>query len=808
MDNRMAARQNSGLDDLLPLTHVIRLGPHSVRGSTLFMKHLIRSICLRRLALLLAFLLAGWSGLPAFAQNGATVRSIDIQYAGPKTLSREKILSQIRTAVGQPYSDSVVEDDIRSLYKTGQVQNVRIFGEPSGDGVKVTVVVQTRPIVKEIEIDGAHRFKPGRVRHELKGIKMNAPASEESLVDGRQKVIDLYRRFGYNDASVEYHLDTDESRGTSRLIFTIDEGEKGAVSRVRFEGNTAFSDRTLRHQMKTKPKTLISFLDKSGRLDETQFQEDLDKVREWYQNHGYVDVEIKEVRKERQNGRMTLVVAINEGVKYHVGKLRFVGFKSTSEDRIRANLKMKEGSVYSPKALKDDAKALADGYGSGGFVDIDLRPQSTPAGPGLIDVTYNVQEGVRSFIQRINIVGNTRTKDKVIRREIMVVPGDVFSTTRVENSKKRLDNLGYFSKVETYPQDTDVPGRKDLTIEVEEKRTGALNFGAGFSTVDNLVGFVELTQGNFDILNWPTFTGGGQKFRMKIQYGTQRRDFLISLTEPYFLDRPLSVGVQAFFSEADFLSSVYSQRNYGVAYDIRKPINPFFWISFDYRVEDVELFNVAALVSQDILNEEGARLKSQIGMTYVWDTRDSAFLSRRGHRIAISPYLAGGFLGGDTQIVGVDMEGSQYFRLWWDNIFLLNAQVATVETWGDGDRVPIYDRLFLGGSNNLRGFNYRDVGPKDHNGEPLGGQTLFRATAEYTFPIIEHIRGAFFYDWGVLNRDPHTFGGAGQHIGSDVGVGLRLDLPVGPLRIDYGIPIQKDGNSGGGRFNFNVGYQF
>ena len=202
-------------------------------------------------------------------------------------------------------------------------------------------------------------------------------------MEARQKVIDLYQRFGYTDVGVEYHLDTDESRGTSRLVFTIDEGERGAVSHLRFEGNTAFSDRTLRHQMKTKGKTLISFFDKSGRLDETQFQEDLDKVREWYQNHGYVDVEIKEVRKERVNGRMTLVIVVNEGTKYHVGKLRFVGFKATTEDRIRAVIKMKEGSVYSPKALKDDAKAIADGYGSGGYVDLDLRPQSTPAGPGV-----------------------------------------------------------------------------------------------------------------------------------------------------------------------------------------------------------------------------------------------------------------------------------------------------------------------------------------------------------------------------------------------------------------------------------------
>ena len=293
------------------------------------MKYHIRSIHRLVPAFLVAFLLMELGGFAAFAQTGVIVRSIDVQFAGPKTLSRERILSQIRTAVGEPYSDSVVEQDIRNLYKTGEVQNVRIFGEPSGDGVKVVVVVQTRAIVKEIEIDGAQRFKAQRVRKEIK-IRVNAPASEDSLVEARQKIIDLYRRFGYNDVGVEYRLDTDESRGTSRLVFTINEGEKGTVSRLRFEGNTAFSDRTLRHQMKTKPKTVISFLDKSGRLDETQFQADLDSVREWYQNHGYVDVEIKEVRKERVNGRMTLVMVVNEGVKYHVGKISFTGFKATT----------------------------------------------------------------------------------------------------------------------------------------------------------------------------------------------------------------------------------------------------------------------------------------------------------------------------------------------------------------------------------------------------------------------------------------------------------------------------------------------
>ena len=220
---------------------------------------------------------------------------------------------------------------------------------------------------------------------------------------------------------------------------------------------------------------------------------------------------------------------------------------------MRALLKMKEGSVYSPKQIREDSKKIADAYGSGGYVDLQVTPQGVPAGQSTIDVKYTIEEGSPSFVQRINIVGNTRTKDKVIRREVLIAPGDIFNSVRVETTKKRLDNLGYFSKVETYPEDTGVSGRKDLTIQVEEKRTGSLNFGAGFSTVDKLVGFVEMTQGNFDLLNWPNFTGAGQKFRVRIQYGTSRKDFVLSLTEPYFLDRRLSLGGQIFFNEADYL---------------------------------------------------------------------------------------------------------------------------------------------------------------------------------------------------------------------------------------------------------------
>jgi outer membrane protein insertion porin family len=772
-----------------------------------WMRPLPIAIWIASLCALLTVVIVRAQAPPQSAPGPPIIRSIDVEYTGPATISRERILAQMRTKVGQPYSNEIVQEDIKTLYKTGYIRNVRIFAQPQGDGVKVIVAVQTRAIVREIEIVGAERIKPKRLRKEMK-VKLNQAIDEQALEEARQKIIEVYQGHGYNDVSVEYRVDPiDEKRGTARVVFTVTEGAKGAISQVRFEGNAHISQKALRKQMKTRGRTLIYFMDKTGRLDEVQLEQDLDKIREYYQNHGFVDVEIKEVRKDRTpKGPMIITIVILEGPQYHVRKLTVSGYQNTTDAKIRALLKMKEGSVYSPKQLRDDAKAVADAYGSGGYVDLVITPEGTPAGPALIDVHYNIEEGTRSFVSRVNIEGNTRTKDKVIRREVLVAPGDVFNTVRVDITKKRLENLGYFAKVETYPEETDIPGRKDLTILVQEKRTGSLSFGGGFSTVDKLVGFAELTQGNFDLFNWPSFTGAGQKFRLRLQYGTERKDFILAITEPYFLDRRLALSGQAFFTEANYLSAQYDQRNYGFTLELRKPINAYIYGTLGYTLQDIDIFNVDPTASDFILSQSGSTVESKLFSSIVFDSRDNPLLSRRGQRVTFSPMITGGFLGGDTQVYAFDVEGSQYFHLPWDTILLINGEIATVSQWGSANQVPIYERLFLGGSNNLRGFPYREVGPQDENGEPTGGQSMARATLEWTFPIIEKARGAVFYDMGFVNSDAWSFGF--NHMASDIGIGLRLDLPIGPLRLDYGYPVMRDGYNGGGHFNFNVGYQF
>jgi outer membrane protein insertion porin family len=744
---------------------------------------------------------------PQAPVSGPIVRSIDVQYAGPVTISRDRVLANMRTQVGKPYAEQAVAEDIRNLMATGKITNARIFGEPVQNGVRVIVVVQSKATVGDVVIQGATQIKEARLRKQLK-LKTGETLSESTMEQDRQKMLEEYDKAGFSGTNVSYQVVTDEKTGSAKVTYSIKEGGKSTIRSVNFEGNSAISTKELRKVMKTRPKNLLSFITKTGKVQNDQLDQDILSLRELYQNRGYIDADVSlPVITTTPDGKTDILIRIREGQQYSVGKVAVTGARVFPVDEINEKITMRGGETFSAKTLRDDAKAIQDMYGARGYIDMQVKAVTLPAGRGIVNVDYNIEEGGQSYVEMVSIQGNTRTKDKVIRRELAVAPGDVYNTVRIDASKQRLQNLNYFSKIDTYPTDTLVPGRKDLNVLVEEKRTGSFNFGAGFSSIDNLIGFAEITQGNFDITNWPAFTGGGQKFRARAQYGTERKDFIISLIEPWFLDYQLAVGGEAFYREASFVSNVYSQRNYGFEVNARKPINNFTAARLAYRLENIDIYDVDSSASDLIKAETGSQLKSSVTAGITYDTRDSVFLTRRGQRIDLSGYLAGGFLGGEVQDGGFDLEASQYFPLPWDTILLLNGEIAGVGTWGGGDRVPIFDRLFLGGSNNLRGFSYREVGPKDVNGEPIGGGALARATVEFTFPVIEKVRGAVFYDVGFVNTGAFNYIPRG--VNSDFGFGVRIDLPIGPVRLDYGIPIQSDRfNDSSGKFNFNIGYQF
>ena len=766
-------------------------------------------------------------------QTGPIVNDIVVETVGAPSISKDRVLANLATKVGQPYSERTAEQDVRALYQTGGVSNVRLFAEPLGNGVRVTVLLQGRPVLEEVIIEGAEQIPLNRVRRDLK-VKPGDVVDEERIEQDRQKVLELYNDRNYADVDVQYRVQDIPGQNRARLIFAITEGPKLIVKKITFIGNDSVLDRDLRKVMKTKTLNLLTFFNKSGRLEASQVEDDRVAIQSLYQNRGFADVDVSEIQTQPLAGEgVELIVTISEGTEYRVNQVSINGVNIAPEGEIVGQLKMNAGQLFTPKGMGDDLKAIRDFYGSRGYVDMTAVPEVLPAGPGAVNLTYSIDEGVQSYLNLVNIQGNTRTQDRVIRRELAVKPGEVYDTTLVDISKKRLENLNYFERVETQPTDTIVPGRKDLNVIVEEKRTGSFNFGAGFSTIDSLIGFAELQQSNFDVMNWPRFTGGGQRFRIRAQYGLLRQDFVASLTEPWFLGYKLSAGVEAYYRNADFLSEVYAQENAGFALQTRQQVWRALSLRNEYRFERVVIYDVGDIVDPYgssafggfsgngqvgpvIQDSEGTYYKSALTSSLVWDTRDSLFLTRKGELVELTGFVAGGFLGGTVQDYGISLEAAKYIPLPWDLIFLAKGQLAVTDGWGPnqsgdddgyGNGVPIFDRLYLGGANNMRGFNFREVGPVDADDNPIGGNSLGYITLELTFPIISRVRGAVFSDAGFVNADSYDFGTSNYNV--DIGIGLRLDLPIGPIRVDYGIPVVYDTwNGPPGKFNFNIGYQF
>lgn len=752
---------------------------------------------------------------------GPIVREIEVEYAGPKAVNESVVRSNMRTTVGQPFSKAIVEEDVRNLYATGLFTNLRIYDEPLAEGVKVVVIVQPKPMVKEVVLAGFSKMEEKRLRKEI-ATKAGGNLNEQQIAADARKLQEFYQKRGFKDARVTYNTEVSESTGRATVTFNIDEGEKRHVRSITFEGNEKFDDKKLLKSkvymgqgqsmpiFKTKKRGMFSWLFGTGVVKDEEFQEDLRKLRRYYQNEGFIDFEVKNVEFRPAEGEdsVDIVIHVVEGNQYRVGSLQIAGQTLFTEEQIRRRLKMKENDIFSPITMDEDVERVRELYGGDGYIDSNVATRQMPAAEsGRMDLSYRISEGPQVFVERIIIQGNNKTKDKVIRREVALAPGDIYSTVRADASKSRLQNLNYFSKVDISPQDTAIPSRKNMVINVEEQRTGSFTFGAGFSTIDSILGFVELSQGNFDIASWPGFTGAGQKFRLRLQFGAKRQDYIVSFVEPWFLNQRLALGFDAFYRTASYLSTLYDEDRFGFSTRLSKSLNQFLSARVVYRLESIGIMNVESGAPDIIKEEEGRRLRSAVEVGLTHDTRDSVFLSRKGHKVDVFAELAGGPFLGETDIYRFGFEAQKFFLLPKDLIFSLQLASAVVDSYGDSDRVPIFDRLFTGGSNTIRGFRYRDVGPKDEDGVPIGGGTMAYGNAELTFPVIERIRGAFFVDGGFANEGAWNYEMDNFSVGA--GFGVRLNLPIGPLRLDYGFPLVSDEfNDRGGQFHFNVGYQF
>ncbi len=729
------------------------------------------------------------------------VRQIQIVFKGGATIDEARVRGIMSTREGEAYTDEGVEQDIRNLYASGAVENVDIRAEDVAGGVRVIVTISGRGAVGEIAFLGNTMFDNDKLKKEIE-IKVGDSVDDSKLAAAQRKILELYEKKGYSDVAVTFTTEPAQQGGFTRVVFNVVEGARGIIHDIRFEGNTAVKSKVLQGKLKSKEKKFYYLWGKAGKLNNEALQEDIKTVENAIQDKGYPYARVVEVRREPVGtDKVDLVFVILEGEKFDVADVAMEGLTVFTTEELTPAIVTQANHAYSGADVRADEKMIGDYYGSRGYADARVSTSIVPAGPGKVRILYRVTEGQKSFLHKVNISGNNVTKDHVIRRELPFAPGEEMNTVKIEAGKKRLENLSYFSQVDMRNNATGQAGMKDVDVTVTEQSTGTINFGAGFSSIDSLVGFLDLTQSNFDLFDWPSLRGGGQRFYMGIKYGTKRRDFQLNFTEPWFMGQKLSFGVEAFYRDLFYLSDVYDQQNFGAGFTFRKPLGEHTYFEIGYTAQSVKIQNVDDEASDEIKAEEGDFFQSKIDASVVHDTRDSVFLTRKGHKLEFGGMYSG--IGGDVDVYGLNLQATQYIHLPGDTILSLDGSFRTVD--GSGD-VPIFERQFLGGANNLRGFDYRDVGPKDINGEPLGGQSAAFFSVEYTFPIMEKIRGAVFYDVGAVSRDSFDVGG---DVNSNVGIGLRLYLPIGPIRVDFGIPVQADEfNDSGGKFNFNVGYKF
>ena len=758
------------------------------------------------------------------AQSSApTIKKIEIKHVGPAAAADELILAHIRTKVGDPYVRTAVDDDIKSLYGTGFFYNIQVVENTEEGGMGLTYVLQGKPRLVSMKFTGNTKYKEPKLLKKVSS-KVGEPLDEHKLFNDAEEIKKMYQKAGYPQTQVKYNSSIDEIAGTGSATFEITESPKVKINSLVFPGAEAFKQNELRQVMKVgRWGWLTGWWPGSKTFKQDQFDEGKEKLTDFYREHGYIDFDIKDTKFNYPTPkRVDISVAVAEGKPYKVGAVDLHGNELFPAADVTRGLRMKVGDTFTPGGLSRDVEAVEDFYGVKGYIDVNqssgnLRVVRVPnTDTGTMDLDFQIKEGQKSFVEKIEIKGNAKTKDRVIRRELAVSPGETFDMTRVKLSKKRLEGLNYFEKVDARPEPTDVPNRKNLVVDVEEKNTGNFSVGAGFSSVDSIVGFAEVSQGNFDLFNPPTFTGGGQKIRLRLQLGTQRQDYVLTFVEPWFLGRKLSLGVDLYHRELDFQSkaNLYNEARTGVKVSLTKALGSDFLIgSVSYNMEQVGINSVSTNAPASIVNERGNSVLAKFGASLAYDTRNSTMLPDHGQRTELEATLAGPL--GDHEFYKVELKSAWYLKGFFrGHIIELAARSGVASGFGSSVSVPFYERYYLGGLYSLRGFDYRAVGPHEYlqdgvNTEPVGGNTFWFGTAEYSIPIIERLRVAMFYDIGNVYSKSYSFAtdnGRPAYY-DNWGIGLRLNLPIGPLRLDYGVPIKHDNfSNSGGRFQFGVGY--
>lgn len=773
--------------------------------------------------------LCGWlCCAAAAAQEGEVVRDVVITNMGPGRVDTNFVFVHVSARVGETLSATALSRDVRGLMETGRFADARVETRKAGGGVRVTYLVRNRmKLVGDVEVGGADHFSVGKVR-DILGLAAGDYVDEDVMGARAQALRNRYREDHYLNASVLCRLaEADPGSGQARARVDIREGDRACITKVVFSGNTNMPAGALRALLKVRPWWKVSGWFEGRRpCDDIELDRIRDEVRDAYLKGGFLDVAVRMPQADTNDtDRIVVLVNVEEGVRYKFGVVSNDAPEMPARE-LKNRVKVRTGEDASVDDVRHTVQALQDYYGSRGYADAKVECRENPdKARGVNDVTFRVIPGPRVRIRNIAVEGNQTTKDKVIRREILVHPGEMVDTVRLKRSERILSNLGWFSSVRYGLKEiSGYPEERDAVFEVEEKRTGTITAGIAYSDEDSVLGYAEISQGNFDIADWPP-AGGGQKLRLYALAGEKRSSYEIEFVEPWFLDRKLSAGIKLYATSREYTG--YDLDRLGATFSLTKALTSWAKAKFEYTLEKTQYDDVTdtntyyRLDEFDTLTGETFSLTQQLdyvsstlGLSLIFDGRNSTLWPTRGHYVVLSGSLSGGPLGQDLDIYRLNARATQYVPLWptgnknypmWlRHVLKLRAQCQVVDEYGGTDSVPYGERLFAGGRN-LRGFDYRDVGPKvvrtsgtSAVSKEIGGETLAVGTAEYTIPLASllssnpgfGIRLAMFYDIGNVWEEAYEFDFG--RMASSAGAGLRLDIPGFPIRIDRAWAIEKD----------------
>ncbi|MGC4073603.1 MAG: outer membrane protein assembly factor BamA [Nibricoccus sp.] len=782
------------------------------------MKTSLSSPAARAVRYLVVFIFAVFAGLRLAAQVSGDaearpykVGSITVRFVGTANVNEQVVRANMQAREGNELDDTMIDRDIQSLYRTGLFEFIEVKREVlPGRVINLVVEVTPKYRVLSIRYAGNEKIKSRRLEKEIK-TKPNSSLDERQVKEDAEKIREFYQKSGFNQVSINYTIERDRATGYGTVIFKIKEGPKVKIADIRFIGNAHVKASKLRKAMDTKRWWMFSWLTGSGRYKDDQFEDDLDKLRDYYREQGYLDVEVpqeKIIYDYPEPSKLVITIQVSEGRQYHIGTVTFSGNKIYPSRLLALLVQQGSGMIFAPSKLDKDVEMLEDFYGKDGYLETRVRLVRKPnIATGNIDIEYMITESEQFFVESVKIEGNTKSKSIVVIRELTLGPGEIFDTISMKRSKLRLENTRFFDDVNVTHESTNIPGRRNLKVAVKEGRTGNLQFGAGFSSLEKAVFFAELSQSNFDLFNRKGFfQGDGQKFRIRLQIGSVSSEAMLSFEEPWFLEKELALGFSIYRTSQNYDNSYYERVDTGGEIYTRKRLFELVVgrLSYNYtetKIQDID--PIAYLYGA----RPGKTNVSKVGLQLERDTRDKIINTTDGGRVELNLDVAGGPLGGSYDYYRIEARTSQFFPIFkaQDQVIGVIGRFGVLDSYRESE-VPYYELFTLGGPYTLRGFEQRDVGPRQ-SGYVIGGKTYGMLSIEYSVDIVSPVRFAVFYDAGFVNAGSYDFNPA--YYNDNFGFGLRLFVAGAPLSLDFGIPLTTDKfNDKGNQFNFSFGTRF